>query len=60
MIAGDSLITTAPSGGRGAMLRAYDKATGNEVGAPGADHLIPIGGEDPAGKNAAGPGQKYP
>ena len=30
--AGDPLVTTAPSGGRGAMLRAYDKATGAEVG----------------------------
>ena len=33
VIAGDSLITTAPSGARGAMLRAYDKASGKEVGA---------------------------
>jgi quinoprotein glucose dehydrogenase len=32
VIAGDSLITTSPSGARGAMLRAYDKATGKEVG----------------------------
>ena len=33
VIAGDSLITTSASGVRGAMLRAYDKATGKEVGA---------------------------
>ncbi len=33
VIAGDSLITTQPSGARGAMLRAYDKKTGKEVGA---------------------------
>jgi quinoprotein glucose dehydrogenase len=33
VIAGDSLITTSPSGARGAMLRAYDKTTGKEVGA---------------------------
>ncbi|HUK17771.1 MAG TPA: pyrroloquinoline quinone-dependent dehydrogenase [Bryobacteraceae bacterium] len=32
VIAGDSLITTTPSGVRGAMLRAYDKTTGREVG----------------------------
>jgi glucose dehydrogenase len=32
VIAGDSLITTTPSGARGAMLRAYDKTTGREVG----------------------------
>ena len=32
VIAGDSLITTSPSGARGAMLRAYDKASGKEVG----------------------------
>jgi len=32
VIAGDSLITTTPSGARGAMLRAYDKTTGKEVG----------------------------
>jgi quinoprotein glucose dehydrogenase len=32
VIAGDSLITTSPSGARGAMLRAYEKATGKEVG----------------------------
>jgi quinoprotein glucose dehydrogenase len=33
VIAGDGQITTAPSRPRGAMLRAYDKATGKEVGA---------------------------
>jgi quinoprotein glucose dehydrogenase len=33
VIAGDSLITTSASGARGAMLRAYDKASGKEVGA---------------------------
>jgi quinoprotein glucose dehydrogenase len=32
VIAGDSLITTSPSGARGAMLRAYDKTSGKEVG----------------------------
>jgi quinoprotein glucose dehydrogenase len=32
VIAGDSSITTAASGARGAMLRAYDKTTGKEVG----------------------------
>jgi quinoprotein glucose dehydrogenase len=32
VIAGDSLVTTTPSGARGAMLRAYDKTTGKEVG----------------------------
>jgi quinoprotein glucose dehydrogenase len=32
VIAGDSLITTSPSGARGAMLRAYDKSSGKEVG----------------------------
>jgi quinoprotein glucose dehydrogenase len=31
VIAGDGLITTSPSGTRGAMLRAYDKASGKEV-----------------------------
>jgi len=33
VIAGDGQITTTASGARGAMLRAYDKATGKEVGA---------------------------
>jgi glucose dehydrogenase len=33
VIAGDPLATTTPNRGRGAMLRAYDKATGKEVGA---------------------------
>jgi quinoprotein glucose dehydrogenase len=33
VIAGDSQITTSPSGTRAAMLRAYDKATGKEAGA---------------------------
>ena len=32
VIAGDSLITTSTSGARGAMLRAYDKTNGKEVG----------------------------
>jgi quinoprotein glucose dehydrogenase len=32
VIAGDSLISTTPSGARGAMLRAYDKASGKQVG----------------------------
>ena len=33
MIAGEAGQFTAPNGQRGAMLRAYDKATGKEVGA---------------------------
>ena len=33
VIAGDPLATTVPDRARGAMLRAYDKATGKEVGA---------------------------
>ncbi len=33
VISGDSFATTIPSRERGAMLRAYDKATGREVGA---------------------------
>ena len=33
MIAGDGQVTTTPEHPRGAMLRAYDKATGKEVGA---------------------------
>jgi quinoprotein glucose dehydrogenase len=33
VISGDPMMTTIPSHGRGAMLRAYDKATGKEVGA---------------------------
>jgi len=32
-IAGDSGVATQPNGQRGAMLRAYDKATGSELGA---------------------------
>ena len=32
LIAGEGGFFTGPSGRRGAMLRAYDKATGNEVG----------------------------
>jgi len=32
VIAGDSLITTTASGTRGAMLRAYDKTSGKQVG----------------------------
>lgn len=32
VVAGDGQITTTPSGARGAMLRAYDKATGKQVG----------------------------
>ena len=32
VIAGDPLATTVPNRGRGAMLRAYDKTTGTEVG----------------------------
>jgi quinoprotein glucose dehydrogenase len=33
VIAGERGIFTTPSGQRGAMLRAYDKATGKELGA---------------------------
>ena len=33
VIAGDRQVTTLPDRPRGAMLRAYDKATGKEVGA---------------------------
>jgi quinoprotein glucose dehydrogenase len=33
LIAGEGGFFTTPSGQRGAMLRAYDKATGNEIGA---------------------------
>ena len=33
VIAGDPLATTVPDRGRGAMLRAYDKTNGKEVGA---------------------------
>ena len=33
VIAGEGGFFTTPSGQRGAMLRAYDKATGSEVGA---------------------------
>jgi quinoprotein glucose dehydrogenase len=32
VVAGEAGFFTTPSGARGAMLRAYDKATGNEVG----------------------------
>ena len=33
MISGEGGTLTTPSGARGAMLRAYDKATGQEYGA---------------------------
>ncbi len=33
VILGDSQVTTTPEHPRGAMLRAYDKATGKEAGA---------------------------
>ncbi len=33
VIAGEGLVTTTPDHPRGAMLRAYDKKTGKEVGA---------------------------
>jgi quinoprotein glucose dehydrogenase len=33
VVAGEGQATTLPDRGRGAMLRAYDKATGKEVGA---------------------------
>ncbi len=32
VIAGDGMVTTTPEHPRGAMLRAYDKQTGKEVG----------------------------
>jgi quinoprotein glucose dehydrogenase len=33
VVAGDPIVTTTPDHPRGAMLRAYDKLTGNQVGA---------------------------
>jgi len=45
VIAGEGGVFTTPSGRRGAMLRAYDKTTGNEVGAvymPGAQTGGPV------------------
>jgi quinoprotein glucose dehydrogenase len=33
VVSGDPQVTTTPSHPRGAMLRAYDKASGKEVGA---------------------------
>jgi quinoprotein glucose dehydrogenase len=45
LISGDPGFSTSPSGHRGAMLRAYDKATGREVGAvdmPAAQSGSPI------------------
>ena len=33
VIAGEAGVFTTPSGEEGAMLRAYDKATGDEIGA---------------------------
>jgi hypothetical protein len=33
VISGEGGVFTAPNGQRGAMLHAYDKATGKEVGA---------------------------
>jgi quinoprotein glucose dehydrogenase len=33
VIAGEPMFTTTASGARGAMLRAYDKTTGKEMGA---------------------------
>ena len=33
VVVGDSQLTTTPQHPRGAMLRAYDKATGKQVGA---------------------------
>jgi quinoprotein glucose dehydrogenase len=33
VICGEAGVFTTPSGARGAMLRAYDKATGKELGA---------------------------
>ena len=45
MISGEGGTFTTPDGPRGAMLRAYDKATGAEVGAvymPGAQTGSPM------------------
>jgi quinoprotein glucose dehydrogenase len=45
VIAGEGGVFTTPSGRRGAMLRAYDKASGSEVGAvymPGAQTGSPM------------------
>jgi quinoprotein glucose dehydrogenase len=45
VIAGEGGVFTTPTGQRGAMLRAYDKATGKEVGAvymPGAQTGGPV------------------
>ena len=45
MISGEGGVFTTPNGQRGAMLRAYDKATGKEVGAvymPGAQTGSPM------------------
>jgi quinoprotein glucose dehydrogenase len=45
VISGEGGTNTTPSGARGAMLRAYDKATGQELGAvymPGAQTGNPM------------------
>jgi quinoprotein glucose dehydrogenase len=45
LIAGEGGVFTTPNGQRGAMLRAYDKATGREVGEvymPGAQTGSPM------------------
>jgi quinoprotein glucose dehydrogenase len=45
VISGEGGVFTTPSGQRGAMLRAYDKATGKEVGAiymPGSQTATPM------------------
>ena len=44
LIAGEAQVTTMPDGRRGAMLRAYDKGTGAEVGAV----YLPAGVTGPA------------
>jgi quinoprotein glucose dehydrogenase len=45
VISGDPMVTTIPSHGRGAILHAYDKKTGSEVGAvylPGSQSGSPM------------------
>jgi quinoprotein glucose dehydrogenase len=45
LISGEGGVFTTPNGQRGAMLRAYDKATGQELGAvymPGSQTGTPM------------------
>src|SRR5581483_12392801 len=53
VIVGDPLVTTTPDHPRGAMLRAYDKQTGKEVGAvymPAAQSGSPMTYKGPDGR----------